>query len=133
MYLFGDDVRDAVEGEDGAGPNGSVFGSSRLAADVRQQLGDDFLDSEGTEGGQSDDAISSGLARLELFDEDRQEFTGNDRVLVVAEFAHHGHGEALVAVEFTTGLVQQIGDSPKGGLLQLLGRLQGARLDKVLQ
>lgn len=50
MYLFGDDVRDAMKGEDCTGPNGSLIGNSRLAADVRQQLGDNFLDSEGTEG-----------------------------------------------------------------------------------
>lgn len=62
MYLFGDDVRDAMKGEDCTGPNGSLIGSSRLAADVRQQLGDNFLDSEGTEGSQSDNTISSAFA-----------------------------------------------------------------------
>ena len=121
MNLFGDDVRDAVEGKDGAGPDGSLVESSRLTADVRQQLGNDFLDSEGTKGGQSNDAISSALARLELLNEDWQEFEGDDRILVVAELAHDGNGEALVAIEFTTGLVQQISDGQKGRLLQLLG------------
>lgn len=122
-----------MEREDGTDTLGGVvplFGSS---ADDGQQDGDDLFEAEGTESGQSDDAISRALAGLQFSDEQRQEFVDDDRVLAVAEVAHHVDGEALGGHEAGTASgVHQVRDGDQQRLFPGVGGLNGARFPQVL-
>ena len=132
--LFGSCKDDAVEGEDGADAFGSVVELAGSAADDGQQNGDDLLDAEGTESGQSDDAIEGISAGFKFPCQQRQEFVNDDGVLAVAEVAQNGDGEALGGRETRAAdRVQQIGNGHQSGLQCGLGRLHGARFQQVLQ
>ena len=76
-----------MEREDGADALGSVVELAGSTADDGQQNRDDLLDAEGTESGQSDDAIEGISAGLEFLDEERQKLFGDDGALAVAEVA----------------------------------------------
>ncbi len=123
-----------MEGEDGADALSGVVDLAGSAADDGQQDRDDLLDAEGTESGQSNDAIDGGLAGLELLNEQRQKLIDDDGVFAVAEIAQNGDGEALGGHETrSTGSVQQISDGDQSSLLYSLAGLNGARLPQVLQ
>ena len=131
--LLGSGKDDAVEGEDGADALGGVVELAGSSADDGQQNGDNLLDAEGTESGQSDDAVNGTLGRFQFLDEQRQELFGDDGALAVAKIAQNSDGEALGGGETrATGGVQQIGDRHQSGLFHGLGGLNGAGLPQVL-
>ena len=122
-----------MEGKNGADAFSSVVELAGSAADDGQQNGDDLLDAEGTESGQSDDAIEGISAGLEFLDEERQKLFGDDGALAVAEVAQNGNGEALGGRETrSTDCVQQIGNGDHSSLLQSLGRLDWAGFQQIL-
>lgn len=122
-----------MEGEDGADALGGVVPLAGSSADDGQQDGDDLLEAEGTESGQSDDTVGRALAGLQLSDEQRQEFVDDDGVLASAEVTQNVDGEALGSLEAgTAGGVHQVGDGDQQGLFQGVGGLDGARFPQVL-
>ena len=132
--LLGSGKDDAVEGEDGADALGGVVELAGSSADDGQQNGDNLLDAEGTESGQSDDAVNGTLGRFQFLDEQRQELFGDDGALAVAKVAQNSDGEALGGRETRAAdRVQQIGDRHQSGLFHGLGGLNGAGLPQVLQ
>lgn len=122
-----------MEGEDGADTLSGVVPLAGSTTDDGQQDGNDLLDAEGTESGQSDDTVDAVLAVFELPDEQGQEFLGDDGVLAVAQVTHHVDGETLGGhVAGAASGLQQIGDGDQSGLLQIVGSLNGARFPQVL-
>ena len=92
-----------------------------VSAEDGQQNGNDFLNAEGSDGGQGDDAVENRRAGLELICEERKEIFGDDGVLAVAEIAEDGNGEALGGGQVVAASgAQQIGNGHHGDLLQSL-------------
>ncbi len=120
-----------MERKDGTGPDGGII-EILGSTDVGQQDGDDLLEAERTESGQSDDLVNGGAAVLQLLDEDGEEFVDDDGVLLVAEIAQLG-SETLGADEVTASSVEEVGQHNHSGLLDGLGRLDSAGLVQVLQ
>jgi len=120
-----------VERKDGTGPDGGII-EILGSTDVGQQDGDDLLEAERTESGQSDDLVDGALAVLQFLDEKRDEFVLDDGVLLVAEVAQLG-SETLGANKVTASRVEEIGEHDQSGLLDGLGGLDSARLVQVLK
>ena len=120
-----------MERKDGTGPDGGII-EILGSTDVGQQDGDDLLEAERAESGQSDDLVDGALAVLQFLDEKRDEFVLDDGVLLVAEVAQLG-SETLGANKVTTSSVEEIGEHDQSGLLDGLGGLDSARLVQILQ
>jgi hypothetical protein len=126
VNLLGGSIDDAVERKDGTGPDGGII-EILGSTDVGQQDGDDLLEAERTESGQSDNLVNRGAAALQFFDEDGEEFVDNNGILLVAKIAQLG-SETLGANKVTASRVEEIGQHNQSGLLDGLGRLNSARL-----